>query len=122
MVKNISNHDANSSDSGPADRFRELGGTFLTDAAELSKRLEAVRALVFDWDGVFNLGAKGEGASSGFSEADSMGTNMLRYGLWRRDGALPITAIVTGVDNSTAESFAKREHFHAIYRGVANKG
>ncbi len=121
MVKNISNHDANPHDPGPLARFSELGGIFLTDVEELARRLEAVRALVFDWDGVFNLGAKGAGTESGFREADSMGTNMLRYGLWRRDGALPVTAIITGADNPTAESFARREHFNAVCRGVANK-
>ncbi len=122
MVKNISKHEANLNDSGTAARFRELGGTFLTDITTLSKRLDVIRALVFDWDGVFNEGAKRQGADSGFSEADSMGTNMFRYGLWRRDGALPITAIITGQPNATAESFAKREHFHAFYSGVENKG
>ena len=122
MVKNISNREANLKLSGPAARFEELGGTFLIDVAALSKRLEAVRALVFDWDGVFNEGAKRQGTDSGFSEADSMGINMFRYGLWRRDGALPITAIITGQDNDTAESFAKREHFHAVYPAVENKG
>ncbi len=121
LVKNISSHEANSGNSETAARFSELGGTFLTDAGALAKRLEAVRALVFDWDGVFNTGAKGQGTNSGFSEADSMGTNMLRYGLWRRDGDLPITAIITGENNPTAESFATREHFHALYPGVANK-
>ena len=120
-VKNISSHEANLDDSEAAARFSELGGTFLTDVSVLSKRLEAVRALVFDWDGVFNNGEKGQGKSSGFSEADSMGTNMLRYGLWRRDGYLPITAIITGENNPTAERFATREHFHALYPGVANK-
>lgn len=122
MVKNISNYEANLNDTGPAARFAKLGGTFLTDATTLSKRLGAVRALVFDWDGVFNEGAKRQGADSGFSEADSMGTNMLRYGLWRRDGALPVTAIITGQNNPTAESFAKREHFHVLYSDVGDKG
>ena len=121
LVKNISSHEANSDNSETAARFSELGGTFLTDADALAERLEAVHALVFDWDGVFNTGAKGQGTNSGFSEADSMGTNMLRYGLWRRDGDLPITAIITGENNPTAESFATREHFHALYPGVANK-
>jgi 3-deoxy-D-manno-octulosonate 8-phosphate phosphatase (KDO 8-P phosphatase) len=51
-----------------------------------------------------------------------MGTNMLRYGLWRRDGVLPVTAIITGQNNPTAESFAKREHFHVLYSGVGDKG
>ena len=121
MVKNISKHDAHRSDAGAAAQFAELGGIFLADVSDLCSRLASVRALVFDWDGVFNLGAKSQSAGSGFSEADSMGTNMLRYGLWRRDGSLPIAAIITGADNPTAESFAKREHFHAVFRGISNK-
>ena len=121
MAKNISKHDAHRVDTGAAARFAELGGIFLADVSDLCSRLASVRALVFDWDGVFNLGAKSQSAGSGFSEADSMGTNMLRYGLWRRDGSQPVAAIITGADNPTAESFAKREHFQAVFRGIANK-
>jgi 3-deoxy-D-manno-octulosonate 8-phosphate phosphatase (KDO 8-P phosphatase) len=121
LVKNISRHEANLDDYGAAARFVELGGIFLTDAATLTERIADIRVLVFDWDGVFNSGAKGRDTDSGFSEADSMGTNMLRYGLWRRDKALPVTAIITGEDNPTAQSFAEREHFNAVYLGVANK-
>ena len=76
---------------------------------------------MFDWDGVFNSGAKGEGASSSFSEADSMGINLLRYGLWRARGRLPVAAVITGERNETAIRFATREHFDAIYAGVKNK-
>ena len=104
-----------------AARFTELGGVFLTEPEALAGRLSRVKGLVFDWDGVFNRGAKGPGISSTFSEADSMGTNMLRYGLWRAQGALPTTAIVTGEDNPSAALFAKREHFDALYQRVKNK-
>ncbi|MFL2546936.1 MAG: phosphatase [Candidatus Rariloculaceae bacterium] len=67
------------------------------------------------------MGTKGKDSESGFSEADSMGTNMLRYGLWRRDETLPVTAIITGENNPTAVAFAEREHFNAVYLGVPNK-
>jgi len=80
-----------------------------------------VRALVFDWDGVFNAGEKACEATSGFTEADSMGVNMLRYGLWRRDGHLPATAIITGEPNASAKVFAEREHFHSLYQRVKDK-
>lgn len=50
-----------------------------------------------------------------------MGVNMLRYGLWRRDGRLPAVAIITGEPNASAELFAKREHFHALYQRVKDK-
>jgi 3-deoxy-D-manno-octulosonate 8-phosphate phosphatase (KDO 8-P phosphatase) len=101
--------------------FSDLGASFLLPAAELGARLRKVRAFVFDWDGVFNVGAKGDGLSSSFSEADSMGTNLLRYALWREHGELPVCAIVTGADNPTARQFATREHFSAVYSGIANK-
>ena len=76
---------------------------------------------MFDWDGVFNDGRKGGGTASGFSEADSMGTNMLRYGLWRKLGRLPYTAIITGETNDGAHEFARREHLAAIYSGILRK-
>ncbi|NNC65613.1 MAG: phosphatase [Gammaproteobacteria bacterium] len=81
-----------------------------------------MRALVFDWDGVFNAGEKALGTTSGFAEADSMGVNMLRYALWRRDGSLPGVAIITGEPNASAEFFAGREHFDALYQRVKDKG
>lgn len=103
------------------DRFGTAGGRFLTTADDMRKKLDQCRAVVFDWDGVFNDGQKAPGISSGYSEADSMGTNMLRYGLWLRDGELPYTAIITGENNDGATAFAEREHLAAIYSGIRRK-
>jgi 3-deoxy-D-manno-octulosonate 8-phosphate phosphatase (KDO 8-P phosphatase) len=80
-------------------RLSKLGGVFLTPIATIKERLAGIRGLVCDWDGVFNGGAKGENAASTFSEADSMGTNLLRYALWRANGGLPVAAVITGADN-----------------------
>jgi 3-deoxy-D-manno-octulosonate 8-phosphate phosphatase (KDO 8-P phosphatase) len=103
-------------------RFASLGGTFVTPAAVLASRLGRVRALVCDWDGVFNAGTKGDGVSSTYSEPDSMGTNLLRYALWRtNDGVLPVAAVVSGADNPSAQGFARREHFQSVYTGVKDK-
>ena len=102
--------------------FASLGGTFVTPAAELASRLNRVRALICDWDGVFNSGAKGNGVSSTYSEPDSMGTNLLRYALWRANGGeLPVAAVVSGADNPSAQGFARREHFQSVYTGVKDK-
>ena len=101
--------------------FRKLGGTFVTPIGTLVERARTLRGLVADWDGVFNQGAKGEGAASTYSEPDSMGTNLLRYALWRKNGELPIAALITGADNPSARTFAEREHFQAIYYGSRNK-
>jgi 3-deoxy-D-manno-octulosonate 8-phosphate phosphatase (KDO 8-P phosphatase) len=110
--------------SGDADleaRFSKLGGIFLTQVRTLRQRLKTIRGFVCDWDGVFNAGAKGEGMGSPFGEPDSMGTNLLRYALWRERGVLPVSALITGADNPSARAFALREHFDAIYYGARTK-
>ncbi len=101
--------------------FTAAGAVFVTPATELAAKLADIRALVFDWDGVFNAGLKGHDLPNTFSEADSMGTNMLRYGLWRKAGRLPSSALVSGEDNPIAIQFAKREHFHNVYIGISDK-
>ncbi|HZF27613.1 MAG TPA: phosphatase [Gammaproteobacteria bacterium] len=102
-------------------RFSKLGGVFLTPVGTLHERLREIRGLVSDWDGVFNDGAKGDGSASTYNEPDSMGTNLLRYALWRAHGTLPVAALITGADNPSAREFARREHFHAVYHGARNK-
>ena len=103
------------------DRFSAAGGSFITPVEELRKKLDECRGVVFDWDGVFNAGRKGRATPSGFSEADSMGTNLLRFGLCRHSGALPYTAIISGEDNDVAVAFAEREHLTAVYTGMRKK-
>lgn len=101
--------------------FEGLGGKFCTPVEDLVKRILRIRAFVFDWDGVFHAGRKGEGQYGLFSEADAMGLNLLRYGCWRRYGQVPFMAIITGQSDKTALLFAERERFHAVYTGVLNK-
>lgn len=101
--------------------FSDLGGKFVTPPESLALKLKSVQALVFDWDGVFNDGSKGTGSASLFSEADSMGTNMLRYGLWLQNARMPAAVVITGERNRTAVEFAEREHFNAIFAGIGNK-
>ena len=101
--------------------FGDLGADFLLPAAEIRRRLDGVRAFVFDWDGVFNSGEKGEDTPSTFTEPDSMGTNMMRYAFWRDRARLPVCAIVSGANNSTAKLFGRREHFDAVYCGFTDK-
>lgn len=102
--------------------FTDLGGQFVTPADVLTEKLKAIRAVVFDWDGVFNDGIKTEAGSSSFSEVDSMGTNLLRFGFWlHHDGQLPAMAIITGVDNALTDKLVGREHFNACYSQAKNK-
>ncbi len=98
-----------------------FSGTFVTEAAVIGQRLEGINAYIFDWDGVFNNGSKGADGSSPFNEVDSMGINMLRYNHYIRKGSNPIAGIITGEKNPVAFTFARREHFHAVYHGIKNK-
>ena len=45
-------------------RFSKLGGAFMTPVGEIAARARKLRGIVADWDGVFNDGAKGDGAAS----------------------------------------------------------
>ena len=62
--------------------YQQQGGVFITPPSVLIEKLSKVKALLFDWDGVFNDGRKTQTSGSGFSEVDSMALNMLRFSLW----------------------------------------
>jgi len=97
-----------------------IPGEIVFNEISLRDRVKHIKALVFDWDGVFNSGEKGEVPSS-FNEIDSMGVNMLRFGYYLHNGENPYTAIVTGATNKTAKEWAEREHFHSVFFNVKHK-
>ncbi|MBK9149025.1 MAG: phosphatase [Flavobacteriales bacterium] len=89
--------------------------------SELLRRLARTKAVLFDWDGVFNDGFKDADGGSPFSEVGSMGVNLLRFALWLRNSSLPKAAVITGQHNPYAERFAQRERLHGVYMGFTNK-
>ena len=101
--------------------FTEAGGNFVLRPDALNVRFSSVRAILFDWDGVFNDGYKSHQAVSGFSEIDSMAINLVRYHFFLKTGRLPFSGIITGQLNQGAIEFAKRENFHCIYLKIKNK-
>ena len=96
-------------------------GTCIADSKTIVRKLGRIRALIFDWDGVFHSGRKNGDGESTFSEVDSMGVNMVRFAYYLKNGSIPYTAIVTGEDNRTAHYFAKREHFDHVFYKIKNK-
>ncbi len=102
-------------------KFEDIGGVFLIPAEEIAQKLQSIKAFIFDWDGVFNNGMKSAEKGSTFSEADSMGINMLRFNHWRIKKEIPGVAIISGENNNTAIDFANREHFDAVYINSSNK-
>ncbi len=103
------------------DLFESGGGEFFTPPSVFTTKLKSIRALLFDWDGVFNDGFKKGEEGSLFSEVDAMGTNLLRYALWRQVGKQPVAAVITGEENPPAQQLALREHFHGVYVKSKNK-
>lgn len=102
------------------DIFTSSGGKFIIPPASLKDKLQNIKALIFDWDGVFNNGEKGEIPST-FNEVDSMGINMLRFGYYMILRHIPYTAIVTGETNQTAFKWAKRERLDNVFFQVKHK-
>jgi 3-deoxy-D-manno-octulosonate 8-phosphate phosphatase (KDO 8-P phosphatase) len=101
--------------------FEQGGGEFVSPPSVFAEKLRQVKAVLFDWDGVFNDGTKRGTEGSIFSEVDSMGTNLLRYALWRLNGSLPPSAIITGENNPSAVHLAQRENFDGVYSKMKNK-
>lgn len=102
------------------DIFTSKGAKFITPPNKLQEKLMNIKAVLFDWDGVFNSGEKG-GLPSSFNEVDSMGINMLRFGYYMILGRIPYTAIVTGETNQAGFKWATRERFDDVFFQVKNK-
>lgn len=100
--------------------FTEAGAESLVNTGELINKLSNIKAFVFDWDGVFNNSHKSNDGSN-FNEADSMGTNLLRYSYFSLKGELPKMAIISGEKNELSFYFAKRERFDNCYFKIGNK-
>jgi len=101
--------------------FTSLGGEFVTSPIVLAEKLQSIKAFVFDWDGVWHSGKKQGDGQSSFSEIDSIGLNMLRFGYYLHHGKIPATYIITGENNITAYEFGKREHLNGVYCRAKNK-
>ena len=63
----------------PGPRYDKIVLAFEGASGISPDRLDKIKAFVFDWDGVFNNGAKDSEGASPFNEVDAMGTNLLRF-------------------------------------------
>ncbi len=97
------------------DSFIDIGGQFFTSGFDLRERLSNIKAIVFDWDGLFNDGVKLSENGGGFSEIDATGIDLLRLGFYMSFGKMVKTVIITGSKNLAAHEFGKREHFDNVY-------
>ena len=51
--------------------FTSKGAEFILSASEMSGKLDKLKAVILDWDGVFNDGKKANSDGSPFNEVDS---------------------------------------------------
>ena len=93
----------------------------MTSPANLTHKLGDIQAFIFDWDGVFNDSYKRDNTGSPFSEADSMGINMLRFSYYLKFGFIPKVFIITGENNQPAITLSQREKFNGVYIRVKHK-
>ncbi|MBR4440972.1 MAG: hypothetical protein IKS00_05420 [Bacteroidales bacterium] len=101
--------------------FADRGGEFVASPSVFADKAQKIRCIAFDWDGVFNSGVKGEGVYSYFSEVDSMGLNILRFGRKIVSGDILIAGIISGEKNPSTEKFVNREHLNFKCLGFKNK-
>ena len=103
------------------DIFISQGGNFVVPPSLISEKLSGIKAFIFDWDGVFNDGFKRDNLGSPFSEADSMGLNMLRFSYYLKYNFIPKIFIITGENNQPALTLSNREAFAGVFLNVKNK-
>jgi len=103
------------------EKYCSIGGQFLTSIEQFVLKSQQVKALVFDWDGVFTDGTKRANGESSFSEVDSMGINLLRFSYFLKYGQSIPCFIITGMHNKTAIEFAEREKFQAVFMNAKKK-
>jgi 3-deoxy-D-manno-octulosonate 8-phosphate phosphatase (KDO 8-P phosphatase) len=103
------------------DIFKNQGGEFISPPSFIEQKLASLKGLVFDWDGVFNNSFKVDNSGSPFSEADSMGLNMVRFSYFLKHGFIPKIFIITGENNLPALTLAKRESFSAVFLQAKHK-
>ena len=98
-------------------QFSDRGGEFLLPLSDFILKARDIRCIAFDWDGVYNSGVKGEGVYSYFSEVDSMGLNILRFGAKIVNGEILKAGIISGEKNpSTRMPTSLKPHSSTTFR------
>jgi 3-deoxy-D-manno-octulosonate 8-phosphate phosphatase (KDO 8-P phosphatase) len=92
-------------------------GKMLREAKVALDILGKIRFFLFDFDGVFTSGRRGEW----FNQRDSMGLNMLRLGCYLRQGRILEMGIVTGEKNEVVAEFARSQRLNYVFFGIRDK-
>lgn len=96
-------------------------GRFINSQEYIKDKINNIKALVFDWDGVFTNAQKNINLESTYSELDVFMLNLFKLQYFLKTNTILPTVIITGSQNPTAIHFAKKNHFNAIYYRAINK-
>jgi 3-deoxy-D-manno-octulosonate 8-phosphate phosphatase (KDO 8-P phosphatase) len=102
-------------------QFSDIGGQFLTSGSSIQKSLTTIKAYLFDWDGVFNDGSKLGHEGSRFSEVDSAGLRLLRYGHYLKYQSIPQIGVITGASNPVALELMNSHRGNVVYQKSIRK-
>lgn len=103
------------------DAFVDIGGHFITSAFDLREKLPDIKAVFFDWDGVFNSGHLDTTSASGYSLIDAQGVESMRFGFFRSQQRMLITGVVSEVNNMGCKKWADAFHIHNVYLNGGDK-
>ncbi|MGE9515947.1 MAG: hypothetical protein ACQPRH_01220 [Solitalea-like symbiont of Tyrophagus putrescentiae] len=96
-------------------------GRFINSEEYIKDKINSIKALVFDWDGVFTNAHKNINLESTYSELDVFMLNLFKLQYFLKTKTILPTVIITGSQNPTAIHFAKKNYFNAIYYRAINK-
>lgn len=103
------------------DAFVDIGGHFLKSAFDLREKMADIKAIIFDWDGVFNGGVKDASGSSSYSVVDTQGVDRFRFGFFQAFSRMIHTAVFAEGENPLCLQWSKTEHIDHVYLNATDK-
>ena len=103
------------------DAFVDIGGHFLKSAFDLREKMSSIKAVVFDWDGVFNNGEIDAEESNTYSLIDAQGIDSLRFGFFKAHSRMLLTAVISEVKNDGCKAWANRYNADEVYLNAMDK-
>lgn len=103
------------------DAFVDIGGHFLKSAFDLREKMQDIKAIVLDWDGVFNNGEKGIDGSSSYSLVDTEGLDRFRFGYFMAQKRMLKTAVISETENPLCRKWATTSHLDNVYLNAIDK-
>lgn len=103
------------------DAFVDIGGHFMKSAFDLREKMQDIKAIILDWDGVFNNGEKARDGSSAYSLVDTEGLERFRFGYFMALKSMIKTAVISETENPLCASWATIANIDNVYLKTTDK-